>query len=416
MASELWTALPALLSPVLPPLLRASCALSLAAIAVMALRLPLRRCFGAGVAYAAWLAVPLCALAALLPAAPTGSLLVLPAAAMQPLTTGIASLASPSASPGQAYLIVLAWMAGVLLAAALQISRQRAYVRSMGAAARRGGIAYAESPHAGPALVGLWRPLIIVPSDFDRRYTAKERQLILAHERTHARRHDPLANAACAALRCLNWFNPLLHIAERLMRADQELACDAEVVRRHPNSRRSYADAMLKTQLSANDAPFACQWQSNHPLKERVMNLNRTTPQALRIAGSTLIAAAMTTGSWAAWAAQNSAPEGQLYDIAMQMKVNGDTISPHLHTRSGTPAAMRVGEGAQQWRAEFTLKPVDGGQVYIASNVSRGGKPVGKPGVLVALGQPATVKFNQDDSAGMEMQLTVTEITKQGAK
>lgn len=400
------------LSAALPALLRASCALSLAALVVIALRQPLRRCSGAGVAYAAWLAVPLCTLAALLPAAPSGSLLVLPAAAIQPLTTSMAKLAPPAATTGQAYLIVLAWLAGVLLAAVLQIARQRAYLRSMGVPARRDGIAYADSPDAGPALVGLWRPLIVVPSDFDRRYTATERELILAHERTHARRRDPLANAVCAALRCLNWFNPLVHIAERLMRIDQELACNAEVVRRHPNSRRSYADAMLKTQLSASDAPFACQWQSNHPLKERVMNLNRTTPQALRIAGSTLIAAAMTTGSWAAWAAQNSAPEGQLYDIAMHMTVNGATISPHLHTRNGTPAAMRVGEGAQQWQAEFTLKPVDGGKVYIASSVTRDGKPVGKPGLLVALGEPATVKIAQNDNAGMEMQLTVTEITK----
>jgi bla regulator protein BlaR1 len=65
-----------------------------------------------------------------------------------------------------------------------------------------------------------------------------------------------------------------------------------------------------------------------------------------------------------------------------------------------------------QWQAEFTLKPVDGGKVYIASSVTRDGKPVGKPGLLVALGEPATVKIAQNDNAGMEMQLTVTEITK----
>lgn len=65
-----------------------------------------------------------------------------------------------------------------------------------------------------------------------------------------------------------------------------------------------------------------------------------------------------------------------------------------------------------QWRAEFTLKPVDGGKVYITSSVTRDGKPAGKPGLLVALGDPATVKIAQDDNAGMEMQLIVTEIIK----
>ncbi|GJJ03025.1 hypothetical protein RugamoR64_35630 [Duganella rhizosphaerae] len=244
----------------LPVLMRATVVLSVAAIAAMALRLPLRRSFGPGVAYAAWLGVPLCALAALLPAPPTGSVLAQHAApAVQPLAAAMRGLAPAPSSALTSILILLAWLAGALYFAARQMRQQRAYIRSLGKLTRRGGIAYAESPCAGPALVGLWRPIIVVPGDFDSRYTSRERELILAHERAHAIRRDPLANASSAALLCLNWFNPLLHIAERLMRRDQELACDAEVVRHHPNARRSYANAMLKTQLSAGDAPLACQ-------------------------------------------------------------------------------------------------------------------------------------------------------------
>ncbi|MYM87574.1 hypothetical protein GTP91_10320 [Rugamonas sp. FT82W] len=406
-------ALPTTLLPsLLPALLRASVTLSVAAIAVFALRLPLRRCFGPGVAYAAWLAVPLCALAALMPAAPEGSVLALRGA---PTALSFAAtmreLAPVSPSMGVSGYIVMAWLTGALGAAALQIVRQRTYRRSLGKLTRRDGIAYTESLHAGPALVGLWRPIVVVPADFDGRYTPGERALILAHERTHASRRDPLANAAGAALRCLNWFNPLIHIAERLMRADQELACDASVMRRHPNARRSYANAMLKTQLSAIAAPLACQWQSTHPLKERIMSLNRTTPYALRMTGRLLIAAAMATGSWAAWAAQDTS-KGELYDVAVKLNVDGAKSTPHLHTHGGEPASFRSGQGAQQWRAQLTLKPAGDGKMFISAIVTHAGKPVSKPGLLVALGEPATIKIDTEDKSHMEMELTVTQLPK----
>jgi len=403
---------PTLLPTLVPAVLRASVALSVAVIAVCALRLPLRRCFGPGVAYAAWLAAPMCALAALIPAAPEGSILVLHGApSAQSFAATMRELAPVSVSMGARGYIVLAWLTGALGAAALQILRQRSYLRSLGKLTPRGGIAYADSLDVGPALVGLWRPIVVVPADFDDRYAPEERELILTHERTHASRRDPLANAAGAALRCLNWFNPLIHIGERLMRADQELACDAGVMRRHPNARRSYANAMLKTQLSANAAPLACQWQSTHPLKERIMSLNQTTPYALRMTGRLLIAAAMAAGSWAAWAAQE-APKGQLYDIAVKLNVDGAKSTPHLHTHSDEPASFRSGEGAQQWQAELTLKPVDNGKMFISALVKHAGKPVSKPGLLVALGEPATIKIDTDDKSHMEMELTVTQLQK----
>lgn len=402
----------ALLPALLPALLRATAVLSMAVIAVFAVRLPLRRCFGPGVAYAAWLAVPMCALAALMPAAPEGSVLALHATpSALSFAAAMRELAPVSASMGANGYIVLAWLAGALGAAVLQMVRQRSYVRSLGKLTPRGGIAYSASLHGGPALVGLWRPIVVVPADFDGRYTPGERELILAHERTHAGRRDPLANAAGAALRCLNWFNPLIHIAERLMRADQELACDASVMRRHPNARRSYANAMLKTQLSANAAPLACQWQSTHPLKERIMSLNQTTPYALRMTGRLLIAVAMATGSWAAWAAQD-ASKGELYDVAVKLNVDGAKSTPHLHTHGGEPVSFRSGEGAQQWQAQLTLKPAGDGKMFISAVVKHAGRPISKPALLVALGEPATIKIDTEDKSHMEMELTVTQLPK----
>ncbi len=60
-------------------------------------------------------------------------------------------------------------------------------------------------------LVGAWRPKIVLPGDVGRRYSDRERAVILAHERAHVGRHDALTNAVALALVCLFWFNPVAH-------------------------------------------------------------------------------------------------------------------------------------------------------------------------------------------------------------
>src|SRR6185503_20979525 len=100
------------------------------------------------------------------------------------------------------------------------------------------------------AVVGALDPHVVVPSDFEARFDAEERVLVLAHEWAHLRRQDARVNALVALLQCAFWFNPLVHLAARAIRMDQELACDAAVIAQFPEARRRYAEAMLKTQVT----------------------------------------------------------------------------------------------------------------------------------------------------------------------
>src|SRR3546814_2308116 len=112
------------------------------------------------------------------------------------------------------------------------------------------GLLRAGSSTGLPAVVGL-RARIVLPADFDVRYSADERALILAHERNHRARGDVAGNALIAALRCVYWFNPLLWIAADRFRRDPELACGANLFARPPPARRAYGAAMVKNQISA---------------------------------------------------------------------------------------------------------------------------------------------------------------------
>lgn len=130
----------------------------------------------------------------------------------------------------------------------------------------------------GPAVVGLISPRIVMPTD-DGTYSPEERELIRAHEREHVARKDPRAAGMAALFQCLCWFNPFVHLAAYLLRLDQELACDAAVVRTRPTARGLYARTLLKTQLAATPLPLGCYWSAwgAHPLEVRVAALKRKT-------------------------------------------------------------------------------------------------------------------------------------------
>jgi len=125
----------------------------------------------------------------------------------------------------------------------------------------------------------------------------------------HIERGDIPAQALATLLRCVFWFNPLVHVAATRFRFDQELTCDAAVLARHPDSRRRYGEAMFKTQLAEYGLPVGCHWQSSHPLKERVAMLNQPVPgPSRRRAGSILVASLLAIATFSAWAAQPATP------------------------------------------------------------------------------------------------------------
>jgi beta-lactamase regulating signal transducer with metallopeptidase domain len=262
---------------------------------VMALRLPVRRLFGARVAYGLWSLVPLASLALLLPAR-----VVRVAVSAAPQTTQMifepaAAATNVPTAPVLLPLAVALWIAGALISLGCLVWRQLEFSR-----AARDGL-------AGPAVIGLLRPRIVTPFDFGRRYTPREQLVVLAHEAAHIRRHDTWANAALALAACVNWFNPAMHLFARYLRIDQEFACDAQVMAAHPTARRSYAEAMLKTQLAARALPLGCYWpaQSPHPLAQRIELLARHDPgRGRRLAGTAAVALLGVTGAVSAWAAR----------------------------------------------------------------------------------------------------------------
>ncbi|MBS0334958.1 MAG: hypothetical protein JSS35_19475 [Proteobacteria bacterium] len=174
---------------------------------------------------------------------------------------------------------------------------------------------------AGPAVAGVVAPRVIMPADAEAQFTPEERALIRAHERTHIDRGDPLTNGLIALAQCLLWFNPMVHLAARTARLDQELACDAQVLAHRAGQRRRYAETLLKTQLGGVAAPLGCHWlagAASHPLEQRIQALRQPRPDFKRQDhGAIALLCALALAAFGAWRAQPSAPaEGVAPDPA----------------------------------------------------------------------------------------------------
>jgi bla regulator protein BlaR1 len=276
-------------------------AASVSVLVVGLLRAPFRHVAGAQAAYWLWLMVPSSALAALLPA-PSDSWVLATIA----LPARIMALAGSGAPARYPVIGLLVWAAGASLMLVLAVHRQRSFERSLGSLTSLPNGAYQSVSVAEPMLVGAWPPRVVLPADFETRYTREERALVLAHERAHLRRGDALANAVASGCLCLSWFNPLMYWAVAQFRFDQELACDASVLAATGTARRCYADALLKAQLAADSVryvPAGCSWQSSHRLKQRIAVLKRPLPSYVcRASGVLLALACISSGSYVAWA------------------------------------------------------------------------------------------------------------------
>lgn len=290
-------------SELLPLILRINIALAIAIIVVLQLRVPARRFFGARVAYSLWL-MPLVAAAMCFVPGRVERMVLPESDTPIPAYAGVADIVA------QPDYLLWAWAGGALLSLAILALRQFRFTQALGKLSARedlgAGVHAAESRTHGPAVVGVLKPMIVTPSDFDARFDEEERRIVLAHERAHLAQGDPWINAIALVVQCLSWFNPLVHIAVRALRVDQELACDATVLAQAEGVRRRYAEAMLKTHI-ATAVPIGCAWPPSDlsSFKERIAMLKRTLPSRTQtLAGVSVIAIATAAAAAAAWAAQ----------------------------------------------------------------------------------------------------------------
>ena len=286
-------------------LLRVQAAACAALILVLLLRRPVRRLIGAGLAYRLWLLVPVAAVASLFPS----------------LSEIAGAGAAQDLGFERAALLLSAWVGGAAVYLAILVSREAAFRRL----ARRG--------EAGPAVMGVLWPRLVLPADFTGRFNDAERRMIHEHERTHVAQGHPTHNLIIALCQTLAWFNPLVHVAGMCARLDQELACDAAVIARRPSQRRIYAEALVKAHATMAHPPLACLWSAlgSHPLLVRVDMLKRSELSEERyVRGAAAMAILAVLVALGTWITAPRGPESSVFTWQTASAADADVSLPVL--------------------------------------------------------------------------------------
>ena len=93
-----------------------------------------------------------------------------------------------------------------------------------------------------PFILGVFRPVIYVPSSM----TGETLDLVIRHETAHLQRHDHWWKPLGYLLLAIYWFNPLCWIAYILLSRDIEMACDEKVIRdMDKDEMAAYSQALL---------------------------------------------------------------------------------------------------------------------------------------------------------------------------
>ena len=301
-----------------------SISVSILILFVMIMRKPVTRFLGAGPAYALW-ALPLLRLVMpaipILPANPLTVTPVLPNDMDWIEVAFIPVSATPDlAEFSWATLLICVWISGAIIWLARQYFLQAKFstglkvieprknsaniTQQTSNMAKRLGLKRTPAVqqvdnNSGPLVIGLIRPVIVLPAGFETDFSQEQQTHALAHELSHLKNGDLWIAAIALIFRALNWVNPLVHLAAPLFRADQEAACDARVIAALGNDRSTktaYADTLIRAAKLSHKQTLQLPLglTISNPLKERLMilktNPNQSRSLRFALAGTAAIA------------------------------------------------------------------------------------------------------------------------------
>jgi bla regulator protein blaR1 len=151
----------------------------------------------------------------------------------------------------------------------------------------------------GPAVVGLLRPTIVIPS-WVLESAAAEQQLIIAHEQSHLDARDPLLlTGALGTLILMPWNLPLWWLLHRLRHAI-EVDCDTRVLRKGHDV-QAYGEALIEAgqRRGAFMGAVAAMSESRTLLEKRIeiMTQHSRKPWTYGFAACCLLSGAIAAGA-----------------------------------------------------------------------------------------------------------------------
>ena len=176
-------------------------------------------------------------------------------------------------------VIFLIWIGGVLAIAYVRWRAWRDLKARIGAASDSSKSRLALPPHVDvrwmsgvtePSVLGLRRPIILLPRGIDAYLTKDQLDAVIAHELCHIDRHDNLTAALHMVVEAVFWFHPFVWLIGQRLIHERERACDEYVLTTYGRP-DVYAQGILNVCRHYLDARLSCTASvGGSHLKERI--------------------------------------------------------------------------------------------------------------------------------------------------
>ena len=137
---------------------------------------------------------------------------------------------------------------------------------------------------ATPMLIGILRPLIIIP---DINLSGKQLKNILLHELVHLKCFDIGIKWLTMIAASLHWFNPLMYFIKREINHACELSCDEAVIKNlNAEEKQAYGDTLISVATENKYPPGVLQVtmsEEKATLKERLVAIMKYTKKSKAI-------------------------------------------------------------------------------------------------------------------------------------
>jgi beta-lactamase regulating signal transducer with metallopeptidase domain len=194
------------------------------------------------------------------PMLPDGPMLEVLQDTAAPFTNMPAANVGPDGTTTWIMLLIATWAAGTFLALliwGMHWLKLRALVRAARPLAISAPLpVLTSSAPIEPGLIGIFRPVLMLPDGIQTRLNTQEMDAILAHELCHFRRRDNLTAAVHMLVESLFWFHPLVWWLGHKLMNERERACD-EAVLAAGNDPRVFVQGILNVCRFYIQAPQA---------------------------------------------------------------------------------------------------------------------------------------------------------------
>jgi bla regulator protein blaR1 len=216
----------------------------------------------------------------------------------------------------------LTLLAGLILSGCMLYWRKRRWLQG-----NLCGVSVLIAPDVGPAIVGLLRPRIVVPTWLLQESVARQ-QFVIAHEQSHLDARDPqsLTTALCLLV-VMPWNLPLWWQFHRLRRAI-EVDCDARVLRSGRNM-VDYCETLIQVGQSQSRylGAAAAMSESGSFLEQRIKIMLLKPGRWARLSALAMIGASV---GLAAFAAQVTPPNSAGVSTEQEVSVSAAVFANYV--------------------------------------------------------------------------------------